>query len=60
MKRLLPLLLLAPLPALVNEDGLCPPGATELQLGASAPPLEVEGGESTIAVQAGGIACVLP
>lgn len=98
MKRLL---LLAPLPALANEAGLCPPGATELQLearaeglrqtlgrprvelrrlqlspqggvaprpmaramlmeAASAPPLEVEGGESTIAVQAGGIACVLP
>jgi predicted secreted protein len=36
MKRLLPLLLLAPLPALANEAGLCPPGATELQLEASA------------------------
>jgi len=36
MKRLLPLLLLAPLPALANEAGLCPPGATELQLEARA------------------------
>jgi len=36
MKRLLPLLLLAPLPALANEAEVCPPGATELHLEARA------------------------
>lgn len=36
MKRLIPLLLLAPLPALATEAEICPPGATELHLEARA------------------------
>lgn len=44
------------------HGGIAPRPMTRARLmeAASAPPLEVEGGKSTIVVQAAGIACILP